>query len=72
MDTSRYESEVRWIPVAAAATYLRVTRQRVYQLLSAGALVSIRVQGTVLVSYRSVEARIALLTSERRSIDGCR
>ena len=66
MSISRYDGDVRWIPVTEAAGVLRVTRQRVYQLIGAGALVSMKVGSTVLVSMRSVEGRVALLLAERR------
>jgi excisionase family DNA binding protein len=52
--------------VSEAAEVLRVTRQRVYQLIGAGALVAMKVRRTVLVSVRSVEGRVALLLAERR------
>ena len=45
---------------------LRVSRQRIYQLIANGSLVWIKVNASVLVSHRSVEARVALLQSERR------
>ena len=66
MGTLRYDGDVRWIPVSAAAKMLRVSRQRVYQLIANGSLVWMKVDASVLVSHRSVEARVALLQSERR------
>ena len=66
MDTTKYDGDVRWIPVTQAARELRVSTQRVYQLIGRGALTAIRINTTVLVGQRSVEARIALLLSERR------
>lgn len=66
MGTLKYDGDIRWIPVRAAAAALRVSRQRVYQLIDQGAVVSMTVNGTVLVSQRSVEGRIALLLGERR------
>jgi len=49
-----------------AAAQLRVSRQRVYQLRDQGALVWMKVNETVLISQRSVDARVALLLAERR------
>lgn len=72
MDTSRYDGEVKWIPVCQAGKMLRVTRQRVYQLIDAGSLVSMKINNTVLVSHRAVEARIALLRQEGGKGDGRR
>lgn len=66
MATSKFDGDVRWIPVSVAAAQLRVTRQRVYQLRDQGALVWMKVNYTVLISQRSVEARRALLLAERR------
>lgn len=62
--TSRYDGDVRWMSVRAAAAALDVSRQRVYQLIDSGALVSVESGNTVLVSVRSVEARNALLEKE--------
>lgn len=64
--------DLKWIPVSVARTLLMVSRQRVYQLIEAGALVAQNANGTVLVSQRSVEARIALLLQEGAAIDGYR
>lgn len=50
--------------VAVAAVQLRVTRQRVYQLIEEGKLVGRRSGRTWMVSERSVQGRIALLLSE--------
>lgn len=58
------DGEVKWIPTSVARMQLRVSRQRVYQLLKAGLLVGIQMNGTVLISQRSVDARIALLEAE--------
>lgn len=66
------EIDLKWIPVGVAKWMLRVSRQRVYQLIQAGALVAQKANGTVLVSQRSVEARIALLKQEGDAIDGYR
>jgi len=68
-------AEVRWIPVGVAASRLRVSRQRVYQLIHTGHLAGARVEGRVLVSGKSVlERQIRLRVEsrvwERRSGDG--
>jgi len=49
--------EVWFVPVSAAAKVLRVSRQRVYQLISSGHLASRKVDSTVLVSMRSLRDR---------------
>jgi len=67
MGTLRFDGDVRWVPVSVAAKSLRVTRQRVYQLIRQGALVSVKANCSVLVSMRSVDARNALLEQEGRS-----
>ena len=69
MDTSNAEGRTSWIPVSGAARLLKVSRQRVYQLIAAGAIVARQVDRTWLVSYRSVESRIELLRSEAAAID---
>ena len=66
MDTLKYEPSGRWLPVSSAAMALRVSRQRVYQLINQGALVARKINGTWLVSAPSIDARIALLQAERR------
>ena len=53
-----------WIPVSAARVQLGVSKQRVHQLIRGGRLVARDVMGTILVSQRSIEARIALLEKE--------
>jgi len=58
------EWQCSWLPTRAAAEMLNVSRQRVYQLLKAGALVGMVVAGTWMISARSVDARIALLEKE--------
>lgn len=62
--TSRYDGDVRWVSVLEAAGMLDVSRQRVYQLIESGALVSLASGTTILVSRRSVESRNALLEKE--------
>ena len=61
---SRYDGDVRWVSVLTAAGMLDVSRQRVYQLINSGALVSVASGATILVSCRSVEGRIALREKE--------
>jgi hypothetical protein len=50
-----------YVSVAAAAKILRVTPQRVYQLLESGALAGKRSGETRMVGIGSVKARIAKL-----------
>ena len=52
-----YDGEVKWVPVRTAAKTLGVSMARVYQLIAAGDLVSMKVDLTVLVSMRSCSAR---------------
>ena len=58
------EGTVAWVPVRTAAHMLGVSRQRVYQLLDDGKLMGRDIDGTILVSQRSIEGRIALLERE--------
>ena len=64
MERVAYDGDVKWIPTSAARKLLGVSRQMVYQLIETGSLVSVKCDHTVLVSQRSVEARIALLRAE--------
>jgi hypothetical protein len=52
-----YDGDVKWVPVRTAASMLGVSMCRVYQLVEAGELLSIKVDNTVLVSQRSCYAR---------------
>jgi len=61
---SKCEGLTAWIPAREAAMRLKVTHQRVYQLLRDGLINGRKIGSTWLVSQRSVEARIALLRSE--------
>jgi hypothetical protein len=56
---SARDGDVKWIPVRAAAKLLQVSRQRVARLCKTGGLLSVNYDGTVLVSLRSVENRLA-------------
>lgn len=62
--TLRSEQGTSWIPVSQAARRLKVTRQRVYQLLELGLIHGRKVDRTWLCSSRSVDSRVALLLSE--------
>lgn len=72
MDILRSGEVLRWVPVGVARAMLRVSRQRVYQLLDSGALQGQQIGGHWLVSTRSIESRIALLEQEARRADGRR
>ena len=61
---SKSEPMVAWMPVSAAAVELKVTPQRVYQLIDEGLVRGIKVGKTWFVSCRSVQARITMLRSE--------
>jgi hypothetical protein len=52
---------VAWVPVSTAKRQLSVTKQRVYELIRDGRLVSMELDGTVLVSQESIQARIDAL-----------
>ena len=52
------DGEVKWIPVSTAAKTLGVSTKRVYQIIDAGGMVSMKVDSTVLVSARSVDDRV--------------
>lgn len=60
------------MPVSEAAVALKVSRQRIYQLVEAGLLVGRKYNTTWLISVGSVEARIALLGAEERSCSHAR
>jgi len=60
----RFDGEVKWVPVSAAAASLGVTETRVYQLIGNESLSAVKVNRTWLVSVRSINARIQLLRSE--------
>jgi len=59
---------IQWIPVRAAAKMLKVSRQRVHRLCRVGELTSRNMEGTVLVSLRSVHSR--LVGCEAVEVDG--
>lgn len=60
----QYDVQVKWLPVSAVAKTLSVSRQRVYSLIDQGKLSSIKIDGTVLVSERSVSMRLLQLAFE--------
>ena len=64
MHTSSDEAQSSWSPVSAAARVLKVSRQRVYQLLRDGLISGRKIDRSWLVSARSVAARLALLAAE--------
>lgn len=72
MDTLKLDFEPSWMSVAAAAEKLRVSPQRVGQLIKSGALVGRKSRHTWLVSTRSVEGRVQLLLSEAGGKDASR
>jgi hypothetical protein len=49
---------VQWVPVSTARRQLSVSRQRIYELIGAGKLTSVYLDGVVLVSQGSIQARI--------------
>lgn len=56
--------ELKWVPTGVAKKMLRISKQRVYQLVNAGLLAGCRVDGTLMVSVHSVEERIAWLKNQ--------
>jgi len=61
------DGEVKWVPVSAAAKSLGVSTKRVYQIIDAGGLVSMKVDATVLVSARSVEDRVGWMSARKHN-----
>lgn len=55
------QSSVKWVPTSVARRRLCVSKQRVYQLLESGALAGGRIDGTMMVSSRSIDDRILSL-----------
>lgn len=53
-----------FVPTMTAARMLKVSKQRVYQLIKEGAIVAQQCDGTWMVNVRSIQARIALLAAE--------
>lgn len=68
----RFEERTAWISVRHAAGQLHVSRQRVYQLIKAGALTARQSSGTWLVSALSVDGRVELLRSQGPALDADR
>jgi hypothetical protein len=59
---------MQWVPVSTASKLLKVSRQRIHVLIARGSLASQKVDGTVLVSYESIDRRrrAQLVLSESR------
>lgn len=55
---------VKWVPIVVARKTLRVSRQRVYQLIKAGRLAAIRVDGQLMVSSASIMDRRLRMMSD--------
>jgi len=60
---------VKWVPVSVARKTLRVTRQRVYQLIENGSLAAVRVDGALMVSTKSIDLRMTALTGQGSIFD---
>jgi len=58
MRSGVYSADARWVPTAIARQRLGVTKQRIYQLISAGVLASYTENGVVMVSVHSIEQRL--------------
>lgn len=62
-----YDGDVKWVPVRTAAKTLGVSMARIYQLIAAGDLVSMKVDMTTLVSLKSCNARQLLLEEVKKN-----
>jgi hypothetical protein len=58
---------IQWVPVGTARRILGVSRQRVYELIAAGKLSSYVLDGVILVSQESIQARVDAM--QRRLFD---
>jgi len=58
---------INWVPVGTARRMLSVSRQRVYELIAAGKLISYDMDGVILVSQESIQARLDAM--QRRLFD---
>lgn len=72
MVTSSLVERPALVPVATVRKMLRVSKQRVYQLLGEGKLSGYQQDGVWLVSARTVEARLALLEKEAKAHESAR
>jgi archaeosine-15-forming tRNA-guanine transglycosylase len=52
--------EIKWVPVATAVRMLKVTKQRVHELMAEGRLRNVTMDGTRLVSLRSLSEYITI------------
>ena len=59
-----------WVPVSEAALLLRVSRQRVYQLIDGGQIVARKHNSTWLVSQSSIDQRISYMASVEAAFTG--
>jgi hypothetical protein len=62
--TLSFSDAPSWVGTRTAGLMLKVSKQRVYQLGQAGAIVGRQMDGQWLWSVRSIEARLALMRSE--------
>jgi hypothetical protein len=61
MNATAGVSTHQWVPVRTAIRVLGLSKQRVYQLIHEGKLTSKELDGTKLVSVRSIEDRAKLM-----------
>jgi hypothetical protein len=61
---SKSEANIAWVPVATACRMLRISRQRIYQLLSEGKISGRMCDRVWLINQTSIDSRIALLERE--------
>ena len=66
MIIARDGTSIRWVPTAVARRMLGVSKQRVYQLISAGKVASCIIEGAVMVSVESIESRKGKKSKEVR------
>jgi len=62
--------DLTWVPVATAVKRLNVSRQRVHQLIGLGQLQSVTMDGTVMVSSRSIDMRVLALGGRMEKYHG--
>lgn len=54
----RRQRQMLWVPAVTASRMLRISRQRVYQLMEAGRLAGFHMDGHVFVLTSSIRQRI--------------
>jgi archaeosine-15-forming tRNA-guanine transglycosylase len=60
IEMSDEAGEIKWVPVATVVRMLKVTKQRVHDLMAEGRIRSVTMDGTRLVSLRSLNEYLTL------------